>query len=104
MDLDSSNIYGNLDAKIKIGGLEAPDLIIVLVIAAFMNLLFGETALFFPLVVVLPTTLLLILLIGKRNKPDKFLVHLIKYLITPGAYSAGEMSKNEQKMKECIYE
>ena len=104
MNLDSSNSYSNLDAKIKIGGLEAPDLIIVLAIAAFMNLIFGETSLFLPLVVVFPSLLLLVLLVGKRNKPDKFLQHLIRYSLTPGAYSAGEVPRTEKEMKEAIFE
>lgn len=104
MDLDSSSVYGNLDAKIKIGGLEASDLIAVLAIGAFMNLLFGETALFLPLVIVLPSVLLLVLLIGKRNKPDRYLEHLVRYLLTPGTYSSGESPTTEEKLKETIYE
>ncbi|MCB9092875.1 MAG: hypothetical protein H6621_00075 [Halobacteriovoraceae bacterium] len=104
MELHSSRIHRNLDAKLKIAGLEAPDLLFVLIFAAIMNLFFGETSLAIPLVLVLPSILLLILYFGKRNKPESFLVHLLRFYLTPGFLSAGESPLKEEKMRRHIYE
>lgn len=104
MDLNSSRVYRNLDAKLKIAGLEAPDLLFVLIFAAIMNLLFGNTNLVFPLVIVLPCLILLILFFGKRNKPDGYLIHLIRYYITAGFFSAAELPSHVKKMKLRINE
>jgi len=99
MDLKVSKIYRKLDAKWKIGGLEAPDLLFVLIFAATMNLFFGKTFLVIPLVLILPLTLTAVLYFGKRNKPDQYLLHFIKFYLTPGFYSAGEKSKFNKRNK-----
>lgn len=104
MGLNSSRVYRNLDAKLKVAGLEAPDLLFVLIFAAMMNLIFGNTSLVFPLVIVLPSLILLLLFFGKRNKPEDYLVHLIRFYITPGFYSAGEAPKQIEQMKLKIHE
>lgn len=87
----------------KIAGLEAPDLLFVLIFAAIMNLFFGTTSLALPLVIMLPLVVLGVLYLGKRDKPDGFLIHLIRFYLTPGFFSAGEDSKFEEKMKAPIY-
>jgi len=104
MDLNSSRIYRKLDAKWRIGGVELPDLLFVLIFAAAMNLFFGRTILVIPLVFIIPILLLIILYFGKKNKPNGFLVHLIRFYITAGFYSAGQDSKYLNNLKEKIYE
>jgi hypothetical protein len=104
MDLDTSTVHRKLDAKLKIAGLEAPDLLFVLIFAAVMNLFFGRTSLALPLVIVLPSILLGVLYIGKRDKPDGYLLHLLRFYLTPGFYSAGEESAFEEKMKGAVFE
>lgn len=103
MSLRASKIYRKLDAKWKIGGLELPDLLCVLIFAATMNLFFGRTFLQIPLVFVLPIVMAVIFYFGKRGKPDGFLIHLIRYYLTPGFYSAGKESQNEQTKRGKIY-
>lgn len=92
-----------LDAKLKIAGLEAPDLLFVMIFAAVMDLFFGRTSLALPLVILLPVAMLGVLYVGKRDKPDGFLVHLIRFYLTPGYFSAGEESKFEEKMRKPIF-
>ena len=104
MGLDSSKVHRNLDAKLKIMGLEAPDLLSVLIFAATMNLFFGKTALALPLVFVFPSLLLVALYFGKKGKPENYLIHLVKYLFSPAYFSAGETGAMETKRKEKIYE
>lgn len=104
MDLDSSQVHRNLDGKLKVVGLEAPDLIFVLLIAAIMNLLFGQTRFVLLAVFGMPSLILTILYIGKRGKPEGYLIHLLKYFLTPGFYSAGERPTHEERMKITFYE
>ena len=103
MELNTSTVHRKLDAKLKIAGLEAPDLLSVMIFAAIMDLFFGRTGLALPLVVVLPSVMLLGLYIGKRDKPDGFMVHLARFYLTPGFLSAGEESKFEDRMRNPIF-
>jgi hypothetical protein len=56
------------------------------------------------LVIGFPAAALLTLYFGKRNKPDGFLIHLARYYITPGHYSAGKLSQQGEKLESKIYE
>ena len=103
MSLNTSSVHRKLDAKLKIAGLEAPDLLFVLIFAAMMNLFFGQTSLALPLVIVLPVVMLLGLYFGKRDKPDGFMIHLARFYLTPGFLSAGEESKFEDNMRKPIF-
>lgn len=103
MEIQSSSVHRKLDAKLKIAGLEAPDLLFVLIFAAVMNLFFGRTSLALPLVLVLPSLTLATLYIGKRDKPDGFLIHLVRFYLTPGFFSAGDESKFEEQMRKPIF-
>jgi hypothetical protein len=104
MGLKTSLIHRNLDNKFKIVGLEAHDLLFVLMLGSIMNILFGHTTigLFFSLG--LPFLLALVLFYVKRDKPEKYLLHLIKFHFSPGHYSSGVEAKNENKLKAKIYE
>ena len=103
MELQSSSVHRKLDAKLKIAGLEAPDLLFVLIFAAVMNLFFGRTSLALPLVIALPLLMLFALYVGKRDKPDGFMIHLARFYLTPGFFSAGEESKFEDQMRKPIF-
>ena len=103
MDLSTSSVHRKLDAKLKIAGLEAPDLLFVMIFAAVMDLFFGRTQLALPLVIVLPSIMLLVLYVGKRDKPDGFLIHLARFYLTPGFLSAGAESKFEDQMRNPIF-
>ncbi len=87
MELQKSPVHRGLDVKMKVGGLEALDLIFVLILAGGMNML-G-----IPSLIVLSVTVsaLCTLYLGKRGKPEGYLLHLLRYLTTPGNYSAGNM-------------
>lgn len=103
MEVQSSSVHRKLDAKLKIAGLEAPDLLFVLIFAAVMNLFFGRTSLALPLVLILPSVMLLALYFGKRDKPNGFMIHLARFYLTPGFFSAGEESKFEERMRKPIF-
>ena len=100
MELSRSTVHRGLEVRMKVGGMEAIDLIATLMLAAISNLLQLPTV----LVLGLPAATLLILYFGKRNKPDSFLLHLARYYLTPGHYSAGEPSRHGERVEFKIFE
>ncbi|MBK24508.1 MAG: hypothetical protein CME70_10990 [Halobacteriovorax sp.] len=94
MKLSQSIVHRKLDSKLKIVGLEIHDLLFVLLFAAIMNLILGQTAIGFYLVFVVPAIMAAVLFIVKRDKPDSFLVHAIRYYTNSGVFSAGDKGKN----------
>lgn len=92
--LKTSTVHRKLDAKFKIGGIEAADLLAVLLLAAVMNLFFGRMS-FGPLFIFgFPTILFFALYFGKRGKPDGYLLHAVKYILSPGELWAGEKAND----------
>ena len=102
MELNTSTVHRKLDPKVKIAGLEAPDLLGILIFAALMNMLFGQTRLAFVMVLMLPSVLLLILYFGKRDKPDGYLIHLARFHLGQGFWDAGADPKHEEWLKKKI--
>ncbi len=77
-----------LEKKLLMLGFEVLDLLAISLTLAILNFLFGQTSLRLMLVW-LPTILLAALLrFGKKGKPDNYLIHLMRYQITPGTYTA----------------
>ncbi len=72
-------MHRNLDAKFKIGGLEALDLLIALIFGAMMNLFFGGTALEIPLVIGAPILMMGGFYLGKKGHPEKYMAHVIRF-------------------------
>ncbi|MCH2534238.1 MAG: hypothetical protein MK008_07350 [Bdellovibrionales bacterium] len=97
-------MHRNLDAKFKIGGLEALDLLLALIFGTVMNLFFGGTALEIPLVIGGPIIIIAIFYVGKKGKPDNFMAHLIRFYLEPGFFSSGEEPRKLANMRSKIYE
>jgi hypothetical protein len=77
-----------LDRKLVIFGFEVLDILAVFLVLSILNFLFGQAPMK-PLLVWAPSLLLAVVLrFGKRGKPDKYLIHWIRYQIKPGSYSA----------------
>lgn len=70
--------------------MEAADLLAVALLAAVMNLFFGRTSIGPIFIFGLPGALLLVLYFGKRGKPDGYLLHALKYFLSPGRIIAGQ--------------
>lgn len=88
-ELKSSSVHRNLDAKLKVGGIEATDLIVVLLLGAVLNLLLSRVP-FGPIFIFgIPGILFITLYFGKRGKPDGYLFEVIKYYLSPGELWAG---------------
>jgi hypothetical protein len=93
--LKTSTVYRKLDAKFKIGGVDATDLLAVLLLGAVMNLIFGRLSIGPIFIFGLPGILFCALYCGKRGKPEGYLLHALRFYISPGALHAGEM-KNQR--------
>ena len=102
-DLDSSIVHRNLDAKLKIGGLEALDLLTVLIFSAFMGIFFDGGLSGFIFVFLLPILLLIFLYFIKRNRPDGFMKDLLRFSVSRGFFSASEPVRNQEKLRSTIY-
>lgn len=103
MEIQTSTVHRNLDAKLKILGFELFDLLAILIFAAMMNLVFGRTSLSFLMVFVLPGILAFVIYYGKKGKPDNYLVHSVRYYLLPGALASGNRGRNEENMTQTIY-
>lgn len=101
-ELDSSVVHRNLDTKLKIVGMEAIDLLLVLMLSAMMGLFFDGGKLGFIFVFLVPVTLLVSLYIIKRNKPDGYIKDVLKFIVTRGHFSASEELKNQERLKNKI--
>jgi len=104
MALKTSTVHRRLDSKLMLFGLEAFDLIFILILASVMNLFFGQTALSALMVFVLPISLGLVLYFTKRKKPEHYLLHLIKFHLLPGGLSCGEDGDDELLRRIYFYE
>jgi len=99
-ELDSSLVHRRLDAKFKILGLEALDLILVLLNTSILNLFFGKSNFGLYLILIFSIGLLFALYWIKRNRPHQFIAHFLKYHLSPGHFEAGLAPKrNSLKWK-----
>lgn len=89
--LKTSPVHRNLDAKFKIGGVEAADLLAVLLSGAVMNLIFGRMSIGPIFIFGVPLLLFCALYFGKRGKPEGYLMHALKFYISSGELRAGEL-------------
>ena len=87
----------------KIVGFDTFDLLACLLLSGIMNLLFGGSSFGIYFVFVFPGVILGILYFGKKNKPEDFLKHYLRYLMLPEYLSAGKTSKDSKKRKGRIY-
>lgn len=87
---DTSSIHRHLDAKMKVWGIEAPDLLISLSIFAVMSIIFSDTFLEIPMVLGLPSIVLSVLVFAKRDKPERFLKHFAQFYTTKGFLEANK--------------
>lgn len=79
MALHSEATSQSLEKKLIIAGFEVPDILAIFTLLSVLNFVFGKTHYKLFLIwipVVLTAT---ILRLGKRGKPDNYLVHLIRF-------------------------
>lgn len=88
MELQSTPVSRCLDKKMVIFGYEVPDLLMIFLMLSILNFLFGMTSMKLFLVWLPTIALALTLRLGKRGKPENYLVHWLRFQISPGHLSA----------------
>ncbi|MCM0604501.1 MAG: hypothetical protein KA715_00250 [Xanthomonadaceae bacterium] len=84
MSLRTTSVSKCLDKKLNLFGFEIPDLLAIFLTLSILNFIFGSTS-YKIFSVWLPSILLAVVLrVGKKGKPDNFLIHWIRYQLTPG--------------------
>lgn len=88
MGLKSTPVSRCLDKKLLFFGYELPDVLIIFMFLAVLNLAFGQSNYKITLVWLPAASLAIALRIAKRGKPDNYLLHLIRFKIKPRILSA----------------
>ncbi|MBF0362741.1 MAG: hypothetical protein HQK49_17110 [Oligoflexia bacterium] len=101
-ELRNSIVHKNLEMKIKLLGVELADILLVLFLSSVMNLIFGRTSISWIMVFIIPLIVGITLHLGKKNKPDNFIFHFIKYHLLPGQFVAREKALYEEKLRRRI--
>lgn len=88
MALRSESTSQSLEKKLLIMGFEVPDVLAIFLLLSILNFTFGQTN--YKLLLVWGPVLVaaVTLRIGKRGKPDNYLVHLAKFHTRPKYLSA----------------
>lgn len=90
MALQSEPVSRSLDKKLQLFGYEVPDVLALFLLISILNFILGSIP-YKALFVWIPAiTLAVILRVGKRGKPDNYLIHLAKFYTKPKYYSAFE--------------
>ena len=88
MSLKSTEVSRCLEKKLLLFGYELPDVLIIFMFLAVLDLLFGRTDYKIVLVWLPVVTLAITLRIAKRGKPDNFILHSIRFRVRPRVLSA----------------
>lgn len=84
----STSVSRCLDKKLIMFGFEVFDLLSIFLLFSVLNLIFGQSSMKLVLVWLPPVIMAAALRYGKQGKPEKYLVHWIRFQIKPGTYSA----------------
>ncbi len=103
MGLKTSSVSKCLDKKLQIMGYEVPDLLLIFLCLSILNLLFSSTNRKLILIWLPTIVLALVLRIGKRGKPENYLVHLFKYHTQPKHYVAFHASTDTPTLRKKHY-
>ncbi|MEE2670319.1 MAG: hypothetical protein VYA54_01315 [Bdellovibrionota bacterium] len=96
MSIKCTPVSKCLDKKTLLWGFEMADLIIVFMLLAILNFLFGQTDQKLLLVWLPPLIVALVLKYGKKGKPDNYLVHWVRFQLKNGIFSAFKLPSNDK--------
>jgi hypothetical protein len=103
MSLKITQANKTFDQKLRLVGYEVFDLVVLFITLSVLNFIFAEG--FKLLCVWLPVLILAIILrVGKRGKPENYIVHLIKFHVSPGVYCAftdPKLKKSPPKIRKA---
>ena len=95
MGLNSSKVSKSLDKKLKIAGYEVPDILAMFLMLSILSFIFSEAQYKFLITWGPVAVFAIILRIGKRGKPDNYLVHLVRFLARPKYFCSFESAASK---------
>lgn len=84
----AANVSKCLDKKLVMFGFEVFDILAIFLTLSILNFIFGQTPLKFLFVWMPTICVALVLRYGKRGKPEKYLIHWLRFQLRPGVLSA----------------
>lgn len=87
-----------LDKKLTVCGFEVPDLIGIFILLSILNFVFGDHGSKLLLVWLPPAALAVVLRVTKRNRPDHFLKHWLRFQFQPGVWHAFPFSAENRSI------
>lgn len=101
---ESTPVNRSLDRKSTIVGLELIDIFAIVSLCSLLNLVFGHTA-FKLYLVFLPTVVTAaFLIVGKRGKPEGFLLHFLRFHFQPRHLSCFFDDSKEFPFSKALYD
>ena len=88
VDLRSTAVSRCLEKKLLFFGYELPDVLVIFLCLAVLNLAFGRTEYKLVLVWIPALVLAIAIRLVKRGKPDGFLIHWVRFQARPSTLSA----------------
>lgn len=79
MTLKATPVSRCLEKKMQIAGFDVPDLLFIFATLSILNFLFGQSDYTIGLVWLPTLALAAVLRLGKRGKPENYLVHLFRH-------------------------
>lgn len=93
MALKVTSVSQCLEKKLQVMGFEIPDLLFIFFLLSILNFIFGAGAGKFFLVWLPTLAVALAIRLGKRGKPDNYILHLGRFWLRPKALWAFLESK-----------
>jgi hypothetical protein len=88
VDLLTSSVPRALEMRTKLFGFELADLLLIFLNLALTNLVFGSSEFRYSLVWGSSLSIAGFLFFVKRGKPDRYLEHAFKYMVSPSVFFA----------------
>ncbi len=88
MGLKTTSVAKCLDKRLLLMGFEVMDVLIIFLTLSVLNFIFSQTH-FKVLFIWIPTgSLAAVLYFGKKGRPDRYLIHWLRFQLKPGTYKA----------------
>ncbi len=88
MSLKTTSVAKCLDKRLLLLGFEVLDVLAIFLTLSILNFIFGQTSLKIMTVWIPTAFLAAVLYFGKKGKPDRHLIHWLRFQMKPGTYKA----------------
>lgn len=97
VEILTSSVPRALEMRTKLFGFEIADLLLIFLNLALTNLVFGSSEWRYPLVWGTSVSIAAFLYFAKRGKPDRYLEHAFRYVLSPSVFYANLPDAKSEK-------